>query len=314
MLTQFKEISQKIEWSNFLFLTLSPFAALFGTLWILFHGGVPLLTWGLALFMMVASGLGVTVGYHRLFSHKTFQASPVVKLFCLLFGGAAFEGAAREWCSAHRKHHQFVDTEKDPYNIKKGFWHAHMFWAMIKSDQSDESNIKDLKRDPLILFQDRHYVILAIGVGFLFPTALALLWGDPWGGFFIAGFLRIVVNHHLTFLINSYCHYFGKQTYSDKHTARDSPFISLFTYGEGYHSFHHTFESDYRNGVRFYHWDPSKWTIRMLEWLGLASHLKRAAPKKILEKRLAMTTHKMESLFCYSRRPSGTYFDNFDPV
>lgn len=284
----FRQFAQKIEWSNFLFLTLTPPAALIGTFWVVSRGGIHPFTVMLALFMMIASGLSVTVGYHRLFSHKAFQASPVVKLFCLLFGGAAFEGSAREWCSAHRKHHQFVDTEKDPYNIKKGFWHAHMFWAVLKADQSDESNIKDLKRDPLILFQDCYYVPLAILIGFVLPAGLATLWGDFWGGLFIAGFLRIVINHHFTFLINSYCHYFGKQTYSDRHTARDSGFISLFTYGEGYHSFHHTFESDYRNGVHFYHWDPSKWTIHVLAWLGLASNLKRTAPEKILEKRLEM--------------------------
>jgi len=301
-MTKFRQFVQKIEWSNFLFLTLTPLAAIFGTLWVLSHDGGHPFTWMLALLMMIASGLSVTVGYHRLFSHKTFQATGIIKLFCLLFGGAAFEGSAQEWCSAHRKHHQFVDTEKDPYNIKKGFWHAHMFWVVLKSDQSDDSNIKDLKRDPLILFQNRYYVSLAILVGFILPAGLTALWGDFWGGVFIAGFLRVVVNHHLTFLINSYCHYFGKQTYSDDHTARDSGFISLFTYGEGYHSFHHTFESDYRNGVRFYQWDPSKWTIQLLALLGLASRLKRAAPEKILEKRLSIEAKRLRQKRTYGQR------------
>lgn len=293
IIQKIKELVHLIEWPNFLFIVLSPVVAIVGTIWVFQHGGPHWATWILAALMMLTTGLGITAGYHRLFSHRSYQASWIVRLILLLFGGASFQGSAREWCCAHRKHHRFVDREGDPYNIKKGFWYAHVGWVVLKADQSDESNIKDLKKDPLILFQDRFYIPLTVLVSLVLPTALAAMWGDAWGGLFIAGFARIVVNHHLTFLINSYAHYFGKQNYSDQNTSRDSWLLSFFTYGEGYHNFHHAFESDFRNGIRPYHFDPGKWLIQSLSWLGLASRLKSARYQRILAAKLRMDEKRL---------------------
>ncbi len=280
---------RKIEWANFLFITLSPVVAIGGTVWLyLAQDGVRPATWILAFILSFATGLGITGGYHRLFSHRSYQAHPFVRFVFLLLGGASFEGSAREWACAHRKHHRFVDTDQDPYNIKRGFWYAHVGWVVMKADQSDESRIKDLLKDPLILFQDKYYIPLAALISLVLPTLLAGLWGDFLGGFFVAGWLRIVFNHHLTFLINSWCHYFGKQPFSDSNTARDSGIVSFFTFGEGYHNFHHAFEGDYRNGIRPFDWDPGKWLIASLSWLRLATNLKTVSPKKILEAKLCM--------------------------
>lgn len=278
----------RIEWSNFLFITLSPIIAVLGTLWVFKQGGPHVGTWILFGVLTWFTGIGITAGYHRLFSHKSYQAHWAIRLFYILFGGASFQGSVREWSCAHRKHHQFVDTDRDPYNIKRGFWYAHVFWVVLKSDQSDETNIKDLKQDPLVLFQDRFYLALAAIVSFVLPAAVAALWGDFWGGFFVAGWLRVVINQHLTFLINSYAHFFGSQKFSDKNTARDNWLLAFFTYGEGFHNFHHAFASDYRNGIRSYDWDPAKWIITVAEWLGLASRLNRASPQVILAAQLTM--------------------------
>ncbi len=283
-----KTLLSKIEWPNFLFITLSPFIALLGTIFVIWRNGIHPATLILVAVMMGLTGFGITAGYHRLFSHRSYEARKIIKLLYLLFGGAALQGSVREWCCAHRKHHRFVDQEKDPYNVRKGFWHAHMGWIMVKSDQSDESNIQDLKQDPLILFQDRFYMPLAILVSFGLPTAVAALWGDAWGGFFIAGFARVVVNHHFTWLINSSAHYFGTKTYSDKNSSRDNPFIAFFTYGEGYHNFHHSFEADYRNGIRPYDWDPTKWLIKGLSWLKLTYQLRQIPAQVILSSKLKM--------------------------
>jgi stearoyl-CoA desaturase (Delta-9 desaturase) len=287
-LKDFKRSFDHIEWPNFWFISLSPIVAIVGTIWVIARGGPHPATWLLTLVMLGLTGIGITAGYHRLFTHRTFRAHWSVRLLLLLFGGAAFEASAREWCCAHRKHHRHVDHEGDPYNIRKGFWHAHVGWVILKSDQSDESGIKDLKRDPLILWQHRWYVPLAVLVSFVMPAGIAALWGDVWGGIFIAGFARVVLNLQLTFLINSYCHYFGTQTYSEENSARDSWIISLFTYGEGFHNFHHAFEADYRNGVRYFHWDPAKWLIMFLSWFGLTSNLHRESAERILAARLAM--------------------------
>ncbi|OGP08610.1 MAG: hypothetical protein A2048_08945 [Deltaproteobacteria bacterium GWA2_45_12] len=284
----------RIEWANFLFITLTPVVAIVGTIWTLKNNGFfpETLVWTVV--MMFLTGLGITAGYHRLFSHRSYKTTWFVKLMYLLFGGAAFEGSAREWCCAHRKHHRFVDQEGDPYNIKRGFWYAHVGWVVLKADQSDESNIPDLKNDKWVLFQDRFYIPLAAMVGIFMPAFVALIWGDFFGGLFIAGFVRLVLNHHFTFFINSYCHFFGKQPYSDKNTARDSTFISFFTYGEGYHNFHHAFEGDYRNGVRFFDFDPGKWLIWGLSKMGWAFNLKKVNSLRILATRLAMDEMRLQ--------------------
>lgn len=304
---QLKTWLVKIEWVNFWFMFATPVIAVAGTIWTLNRNGSHALTWVLFGVLMMATGLGITVGYHRLMSHRTFKGNAFVRMIFLLLGGAAFEGSAREWCSAHRKHHRFVDTDKDPYNIKKGFWHAHMGWVIFKSDQSDESGIPDLLRDPVVIFQNRFYVPLAIVVSFILPTLLATLWGDLWGGLFIAGFLRMVINLQFTFLINSYAHYFGKQMYSDATTARDSWVLALLTYGEGFHSYHHAFESDYRNGVRPYHYDPAKWVISLLSKIGWAWDLKRTPKQKILAARLAMEQKRFEYQMNWDLKRGGLY-------
>ncbi|MDO8518972.1 MAG: acyl-CoA desaturase [Deltaproteobacteria bacterium] len=295
MVSRVMKFFSRFEWSNLLFIILSPVVAIVGTVWVISHGGPHWATWLLAFVLIWFTGIGITAGYHRLFSHKSYQAHWAVRLFYLLFGGATFEGSAREWCCAHRKHHQFVDTDRDPYNVKKGFWHAHVFWVVLKSDQSDESNIKDLKKDPLVRFQDRFYVPLAILVSFIFPAALASLWGDMWGGLFVAGWLRLVVNHHLTFLINSYAHTFGSQNFSDANSSRDSWLLAFLTYGEGFHNFHHSFSSDYRNGIRAIDWDPAKWLVSVFGWMGLASRLNRADPQVILASRLTMDEKRLRA-------------------
>jgi stearoyl-CoA desaturase (delta-9 desaturase) len=132
----------------------------------------------------------------------------------------------------------------------------------------------DLWKDPLVRFQHRFYLPVAIPMAFGVPMAIASFWGDPWGGLLIAGLARIVVNQHLTFAINSVCHSIGEQPYSDRHTARDNWVTAVFTYGEGYHNFHHEFASDYRNGLKVYAWDPTKWLIYSLWKMRLVSEVR----------------------------------------
>lgn len=297
--TRIRKLLKNVEWVNFLFILVSTTVAITGSVWLAHRGGVPLESWVLFVVMMFLTGLGITMGYHRLFSHRSFQAHRSLRIILLLLGGAAFQGSVREWCCAHRKHHRFVDTDKDPYSAKKGFFWSHVGWVVTKSDQSDESNIPDLLKDKDILWQDKHYVSLAILVSFLLPMALGSLWGDPWGALILAGFVRVVVNHHFTFFINSWAHFFGGQNYSDETTARDNFVLALVTYGEGYHNFHHKFESDYRNGVRYYHFDLTKWTIYLCSMFGLASNLKRVRPYEIFQARLKMQELKVRKRLAY---------------
>jgi stearoyl-CoA desaturase (delta-9 desaturase) len=285
----------KLNWTNTLFLTVTPLFAITGTIFLIMHHAVQWPTILLALFFIATTGLSITCGYHRLFSHSTYQAHFLVRLFYLLFGAAAFEGSVAEWCTDHRDHHRYTDTDKDPYDATKGFWFSHIGW-LLRLDYSKRKfdNIDDLKSDPLIRWQHKYYVYIAVVMGFIVPTLIATLWGDPFGGLVFAAALRIVLNQHLTFFINSVCHIFGKRSYSDRNTARDNWFTALFTYGEGYHNFHHKFPIDYRNGIRFYDFDPSKWLIKLLSLLGLAHDLKTVSTQRIITCRLEMDEKQLQ--------------------
>jgi stearoyl-CoA desaturase (delta-9 desaturase) len=208
-----------------------------------------------------------------------------VRFLFALIGASQFEGSVLEWCTDHRNHHRYNDTEKDPYSVKEGFWHAHMGWLIhLDSSKRDFSNVKDLTADPMLVFMDRHFVVIASLIGFIFPMLVAGLgWGDWIGGLLLGGALRIAINQQSTFCINSICHTFGSQKYSKEQTARDNWVTALITTGEGYHNYHHQFPLDYRNGIKFYHYDPAKWLIKTLEFFGLASELKIQSKHKILQ-------------------------------
>lgn len=274
--------TKRINWTNTLFLTITPLVSIIGTILLAINGHLYGATILLALLFMGVTGIAITAGYHRLFSHRAYKTVWPIRLIYLLFGAACFEGSVLEWCTDHRKHHLYVDTEKDPYNINQGFWYAHIGWLIfLDTSKRDFKNVSDLAEDPLVRFQHRFFVPLAIVMGFLLPALIASLWGDFWGGLIVAGALRITLNQHLTFCINSVCHTFGKRNYSEQ-TARDNWVTALFTYGEGFHNFHHQFMFDYRNGIRFYHFDPAKWLIKTLALMNLATDLKVASTKHII--------------------------------
>jgi len=276
-----------IEWSTALFLIITPIIAVVGTPLYIVNVGFQ---WPLFLFALVfaaATNLSITAGYHRLFSHKSYDAHPIAKALFLLIGASAFQGSALKWSSDHRRHHAHIDGEKDPYNINEGFWYAHMGWLFWKESVSLKIQAPDLEKDWMVKAQNDYYVPLAIFMAFGVPTLIGWAMGSALGGLLIAGVLRVVVTQHSTFFVNSLCHTLGKQTYSKEISARDSIFVAFLTHGEGYHNFHHKFQIDYRNGIKWYHWDPTKWTIRTLNWMGLATKLRQISNAEILKARLA---------------------------
>lgn len=245
----------------------------------------------LFLFFFVSTGMSITLGYHRLFSHLTFQASPLVKLYTLLFGAAAFEGSALAWSADHRRHHKFVDHDDDPYDISRGLFHAHIGWLLFRRGPDTPLTwVRDLQKDRLAWWQHQFYVPLAIGMGFVLPTLIGWFYGGPvaaLGALLISGFARTVAVHHVTFCINSLCHWIGDRPYSSKCSARDSFLMAIFTFGEGYHNFHHEFQHDYRNGVKPWQFDPTKWTIWLLEKVGMVRNLRTVPEEKILKAQIA---------------------------
>ena len=287
----------RINWPAVSFLGLTPPAAALLTYFYLKTSGFEWPVWVLGLVMYWLTAGSITAGYHRYFSHRTYEAKTWVKWFWALFGAAAFQNSILIWARDHRVHHRHVDTDQDPYSINKGFFYAHFGWMLIHEEPHPQLKAygRDLERDPVVVFQDKYYVPIAALMCFGLPTLVGWALGSAAGGFVIAGVLRVVLVHHMTFFINSFCHLWGKQTYTDTNTARDSFLMALATFGEGYHNFHHIFSTDYRNGVRWYHWDPTKWTIQFLRLVGGAYALKRTPDTEIIARRLQMDEKRLKS-------------------
>jgi stearoyl-CoA desaturase (delta-9 desaturase) len=277
-----------ISWTNLLFIACAHLLALAAIAWIVVVCASPW-TIGLGCLWFALCGVAITGGYHRLFAHPTYRASRVVRAFYLLFGAASVQNSALKWAADHRTHHAKVDSAPDPYNIRRGFWWAHIGWIFFREpEKGPVRNVKDLTADPLLRWQDRHYVLLAIVVAGIVPLLLGSFWGDAIGALLVAGFLRLVLQWHATFAVNSVAHWIGQQPYSRQNSARDSFWTALVTLGEGYHNFHHRFQSDYRNGVRWYHFDPTKWFVWSLEKIGLTWELRRTPPAAIRAARAAV--------------------------
>ncbi len=288
----------RVDWANTIFLGILSLLALIAAPIYLFRHGIDWFLGGLFLFYVIATGMSITLGYHRLFSHLSFKAKWPVRLFTLVFGSCAFENSVINWASDHRRHHKHTDHDDDPYNIQQGFFWAHMGWILFKVlPEPPLDNVADLRKDPLVRFQYRTDKWIAVIVGLLLPAALGYWW-NGWegalGGFLIVGALRVFVVQQCTFFINSLCHTIGRQPYSSKCSARDSTLMAFLTFGEGYHNFHHRFQHDYRNGVKPWEFDPTKWAIWCLAKLGLVSNMRRVPEHQILLAEMMETRKRVE--------------------
>ncbi len=287
---------RKKDWVNISFLTLTPVLGIAGTAaWTWYRGfqlWMPLLMLG----MYLAVGMSICAGYHRFFSHKSYEASPLVQVFYAFFGAMAAQNSILWWSAAHRVHHKYADKDWDPYNIRRGFWYAHILWIFHKNEEKPDAfdNSQDLLANKVVMWQHRwHKVILFVG-GFGIPTLIGAAFGNPLAGLLWGGFTRIAVIHHTTFFVNSLAHYFGKPVFNAEASARDNWLVALVTLGEGYHSFHHRFPADFRNGIQWYHWDPAKWFIRGLRWIGLATGLTSTPPPQIEQARMRAALRVVE--------------------
>jgi stearoyl-CoA desaturase (delta-9 desaturase) len=282
----------KLIWLNIAVFTITFLVAAIAVPYRAFTHGFDATEITMAIICFIYCGMSITTGYHRLWSHKTYQAHWSLRLVCALGGAFALQNSVLHWCSDHRIHHKFVDNnEVDPYSAKKGFWYSHIGW-MLREYQvnryNDYDNVRDLQKDAIVVWQHKHYLLLSVLMNFGVPLLFGLVHGDVISSLLLVGFLRLVLSHHTTFFINSLAHIWGKQTYTEKNTARDNGFLALFTFGEGYHNFHHIFENDYRNGIRWWHFDPTKWLIKGCNYLGLTSKLRVTPEDKIEKAKLSM--------------------------
>jgi len=293
-LTPFSQwpLFRKIDWPTASFLIITPLLAVILPPLHIYNFGIDSSIMIFFAIYTVLTTLSIGSGYHRLFAHRAYQTNGVMKFIYLFLASAQFQGSALKWCSDHRRHHKFVDTDEDPYSIKKGFFYAHIGWLLLKEDPAKKYPFeKDLERDPMIAFQHKYYIPLAFFAGFIFPMSIGAFMGSPLAGLIYAGIVRVVITQHTTFFINSLAHTWGRRPFDAENSATDSLIVAFFTYGEGYHNFHHRFQGDYRNGIRWFDWDPNKWLIRTLSFFGITRQLKTVPYNEILKARF-MTQEK----------------------
>jgi stearoyl-CoA desaturase (delta-9 desaturase) len=286
-----------INWLAAIVLTATPIAAALLIPLYAYFADFSVAAWVSFAVLLACNGLSITGGYHRLWAHRAYEAHWSVKIFFMLFGGMAIQNSILIWASSHRTHHRHVDeVDGDPYSINRGFWFAHIGWMLrnYESGKPNFSNANDLLNDKIVMFQHNYYLPIVLIMNIGLPLALGWMLGDLWGVFLLGGLLRLVASHHFTFFINSLCHMWGTRPYTDENTARDNPVLALLTWGEGYHNYHHIFQYDYRNGVKWYQYDPTKWLVLSLSWVGLTKKLKRCSDFAIQKAELTMQFRRAE--------------------
>jgi stearoyl-CoA desaturase (Delta-9 desaturase) len=233
---------------------------------------------------MIAGGFGITALYHRSWAHNAVQFARPVEYILVILSGFLIQMPARQWISTHIKHHQYTDHEQDPYNIQRGFWWAHFEWIIFAPVPPIELPAR-LDTNPVVFWQERYYWLLSVILNAGIPILLSLALGSAWWGALLLTVLRIVLMSHAVFAVNSVCHVWGTRPFTDEVSARDVWWFP-FVLGEQYHNYHHAFPRDYRHGVGSLAFDPTKWLIALLAYLGLARNLFVMPAARVQEARI----------------------------
>jgi len=262
-----------------------PFLATLFAIWLLWDRAVNWTDLALLVAFNVIGGLGVTVGFHRMLTHRSFHPHPVVKSILLAFGSMAVEGPALEWAATHIKHHAHSDRDGDPHSPVEGFWHAHMGWMFNRSPADPNVYCRNLVKDPIVVFISRTFVLWVV-LSLVIPFAIGGWTGLLWGGL-----VRIFLTHHITWSVNSVCHTFGKREFETRDQSRNEWIVGLLGFGEGWHNNHHAFPRSAFHGLHWWQFDLSGYVIWTLERMNLVSDVYRVSPAM----RARFSAKKMEA-------------------
>jgi stearoyl-CoA desaturase (delta-9 desaturase) len=225
----------------------------------------------------ITGGLGITLGFHRLVTHRSFEVPKFLEYFFVLCGTLACEGGPIEWVGQHRIHHKYSDTEQDPHDSNKGFWWSHMGWMLhhVPAKADIPRYTKDIADDPVYQFLQKFFIPIQVVLG------LFLYWLGGWPFVIWGIFVRLVVVFHFTWFVNSATHKFGYQSHESHDHSTNCWWVALLTFGEGWHNNHHAFQYSARHGLQWWEIDTTWMTIKLLQFLGLAKNIK-LVPKEQL--------------------------------
>eukprot|EP01084_Bolivina_argentea_P309969 536226_1 len=282
-----QSIFERINWLNCTIVFGIPLIALYGVCTI---REFVWQTWAWSFVYYLWCGLGVTAGYHRYWSHNSYSCSWFLQIFLMFGGTGALQGSIKWWSLLHRAHHRYTDTESDPYNSMRGFFYAHVGWLLLDNIRVDAHvDVEDLRSNKMVRWQHNNYHWFGPFMALILPTLIGYWFcGDIRGGFYIIGALRLLFVHHATWCINSVAHYWGTATFDDTISPKDSILTGLLTLGEGYHNFHHEFPHDYRNGIHWWDYDPTKWFINLFSHFGVTYDLNKFPENEIIKGELDM--------------------------
>jgi len=281
-----------------LLITIAPFAGFVAAIVLLWGAGLSVADAAIALGFYVMSGLGITIGYHRYFTHGGFEASGKLRALLAICGSFAIQGSVISWVSDHRRHHAFADKEGDPHSphlddgpgfkgVVRGLWHAHLGWLFAPEGSSAERWAPDLLRDPVISRINRLFPLWAV-LSFTLPALIGFvvtqsLWGAV-TAFLWGSLARIFFLHHVTWSINSICHFYGKRPFQSNDFSTNNWLLSVISFGESWHNNHHAFPSSAVHGLRKAQVDISGFVIVTMEKLGLVRNVRRTSDKQIAAK------------------------------
>ena len=255
---------------------------------------------GLLLGMYLLTVLGITVGFHRLFTHRSFDAGPAVKATFAVLGSMAVQGPLLKWVALHRRHHQHSDDHGDPHSphahgggvrgVLRGLWHAHVGWMFLPDAAGWDRYVGDLAKDGLLRRISAMFP-LWVTLGLLLPAVLGGLLTMTWGGvllgFLWGGLARLFLVHHVTWSINSVCHLWGSRPYASRDESRNNAIFGVLALGEGWHNNHHAFPTSARHGLHWWQVDASYAVIRGMELLGLVWKVRVPVAEVVMAKRSA---------------------------